>query len=62
MAQASKTKPMAVNVTEYIDALDNEQQRADGHVLLKLMKKVTKANDILWGNSIISFGEYHYDD
>lgn len=61
MAKPLKTQPTDVNVEDYIANLENEQQRQDCQQLLTLMQSITKAKPVLWGNSIIGFGQYHYE-
>lgn len=51
-----KTKPTSDNVDDFINAIENEQKRNDCFVLLKMMKKASKEEPILWSNSIIGFG------
>ena len=55
-----KTKVNDKNVIEFIDAVENETKRADGHTLLKIFEKITKEKPKMWGSSIIGFGQYHY--
>lgn len=50
-----KTKPTSDNVDDFINAIENEQKRNDCFVLLKMMKKASKEEPILWSNSIIGF-------
>ena len=56
----TKTKPTAVSVDDYIDAIDDERKRDDSRVLVKMMSKITGAPPKMWGPSIIGFGTYHY--
>jgi hypothetical protein len=56
----AKTKPTAASVDAYIDAIENEQRRADCRSLITLMKAATGCEPILWGPSIVGFGSYHY--
>ncbi len=51
-----KTKPTSDNFDDFINAIENEQKRNDCFVLLKMMKKASKEEPILWSNSIIGFG------
>lgn len=51
-----KTKPTTANVDDFISAIENEQKRNDCFVLLKMMKKASKEEPVLWSNSIIGFG------
>src|SRR5690554_211485 len=56
-----KTKPTEIDVYEFIDSFANtEQKRKDSKVLVELMTRVTGFNPVMWGPSIIGFGEHHY--
>src|SRR6188472_397003 len=55
-----KTKPTAVSVEDFINALADEQKRKDSFVLLEMMKKATGEEPVLWSNSIIGFGNKRY--
>ena len=48
------------SVTDFIDAVDNEQRRADSKQLLDIMKKITKQEPKIWGRNIVGFGKYSY--
>ncbi|MAT56373.1 MAG: hypothetical protein CMF23_00215 [Ignavibacteriae bacterium] len=61
MAKAElKTKENKGNVDKFLNSVENEQKRNDSFLLLELMKKITKEEPKMWGNSIIGFGNYHY--
>ena len=55
-----KTKPTAVSIASYLDGVADETRRADCKALVKIMKRVTGANPVMWGPSIVGFGSYHY--
>lgn len=55
-----KTKPTAVSPAAFIDGVEHEQRRKDGHELAALMKKVTGKPAKMWGPSIVGFDQYHY--
>jgi hypothetical protein len=55
-----KTKPTAASVAEFINAIEDEIKRKDSFVLLELMKKASGEEPVLWGNSIIGFGNKRY--
>jgi hypothetical protein len=55
-----KTKPTEINPASFIDKVENEQRRKDGHELAALMKKVTGKPAKMWGPSIVGFDQYHY--
>lgn len=56
-----KTKKTNKSVARFIAAIPDAQQRADTEVLLTLMKNATGEKPMLWGDSMIGFGEYHYE-
>lgn len=61
MAKAElKTKENSGDINKFLLSVDNEQKRNDSFVLLELMKKITKEEPKMWGDSIIGFGNYHY--
>jgi hypothetical protein len=55
-----KTKPTEKNVKEFLNKVENKRRREDSLELLKLMEEVTKEKPIMWGESIVGFGSYHY--
>jgi hypothetical protein len=55
-----KTKPTDASVEAFLNAVDHPQRRADGYVLLQMMKEITQEPPIIWGSSIVGFGSYHY--
>src|SRR5687768_15515005 len=55
-----KTKPTAASVTEFIGAIEDEVKRKDSFVLTEMMKKASGEEPVLWGSSIIGFGNKRY--
>lgn len=55
-----KTQKNKASVTAFINAVENEQRRKDAKELLKIFKEATGMKPIMWGTSIIGFGQYHY--
>lgn len=55
-----KTKPTQQPVASFIEAIDDEQVRDDCHAVIKIMKKITGKEPVMWGPSIIGFGKYRY--
>ena len=55
-----KTKPTDRNVVEFLNKVENPTKREDSFKILDLMREVTQEEPIMWGDSIIGFGEYHY--
>ena len=56
----NKTKPRKASVKKFIAGVDNKRRQADAHVLLEMFSEVTGLEPVMWGPSIIGYGEYHY--
>jgi len=59
MAQL-KTQPNKGDVTEFLNSVENDTKREDSFTILELMKEATGEEPVMWGDSIIGFGTYHY--
>jgi Domain of unknown function (DU1801) len=55
-----KTKVNAASVKKFLDSVPDEAQRKDAYVLFNMLKKATKTEARMWGDSIVGFGTYHY--
>lgn len=55
-----KTKPTGAAVDEYLNAFPDEQKRKDSFVILELMRKASGEEPVLWGSSMIGFGNKRY--
>jgi hypothetical protein len=55
-----KTKPTGVSAKDYVEAVDDEQQRADAQKISAMMERLSGHPPKMWGPSIIGFGSYHY--
>jgi hypothetical protein len=55
-----KTKPNDASVIKFLESVEHPQKKKDSFTLLEMMKNVTGAEPIMWGGSIIGFGNYHY--
>lgn len=55
-----KTKPTAVSVDAFLDAVEGAVRRADGQAVRALMERVTGQPATMWGPTIVGFGSYHY--
>ena len=56
----NKTKPTTRSVELLLDNLIPKQRKKDSWTLYRLMEKITGSQGVLWGTSIIGFGDYHY--
>lgn len=55
-----KTRITEVDPVDYIDALDTPRRVSHGHQLLELFNRVTGAQPVMWGPSMIGYGQVHY--
>lgn len=55
-----KTKPNNKNVEEFLKQVENPIKRKDSFKILELMREVTNEQPVMWGESIVGFGQYHY--
>ena len=55
-----KTKPSNKSVTEFLNNVENQRRRDDSFKILKIMREITQEEPVLWGDSIVGFGSYHY--
>lgn len=56
---APKTQPSKASVKKFLDSVD-ESRRRDCHIVAELMESLTGSPPIMWGSSIVGFGNYHY--
>jgi hypothetical protein len=54
------TRPTDADVDAFLDAVPNDERRADARALCALMTDVTGEPPVLWGPSIVGFGSYRY--
>lgn len=56
-----KTVPdKARSVDRFVADLPNPRRREDAKTLLALFAEVTGETPVLWGDSIVGYGQYHY--
>lgn len=55
-----KTRPTAASVAAFLDSVESDRRREDGYAVLQLMNEVTGEEPVLWGDSIVGYGQYHY--
>lgn len=61
MAKQNKTQVTTVNVTDFINAfVDKEQKKQDSFSLIALMQEWSGFEPKMWGPTMIGFGSYHY--
>lgn len=55
-----KTLKTDQSAEEFLKTIEPESKREDGLTLLELFKKATGQDAVMWGTSIVGFGQYHY--
>ena len=60
MPAENKTGPTQESVDAFIEAVPNATRRTDAQTLVQMMQDITKEEPVMWGASIIGFGQYHY--
>lgn len=55
-----KTRPTRKSAAKYLTGIANEARRKDCKQLLSMMQQVTGEKPVIWGDSIVGFGRYHY--
>ncbi len=55
-----KTKQNEASVDDFLKSLKDDQQRKDSQAIIKMMKKATREEPKMWGNSMIGFGKMRY--
>lgn len=56
----NKTQANEASVDAFLSAVEPERRRADGLALDALFRRVTGWNPVMWGGSIVGYGQYHY--
>lgn len=56
----NKTLPTVIPVTDLLNTIEPEQRKKDGFELLEIMKEISGEEPVMWGNSLIGFGQYLY--
>lgn len=60
MAYEPKTRPTAVEPREFVEGVEHPTRRQDGWTVLELMAEATGEEPVMWGPSIIGYGQRHY--
>jgi len=60
MAEDRLTTPGTGDVRRYLDSVPDRRRRQDSLAALDLMREVTGAEPVLWGESMVGFGTQRY--
>lgn len=55
-----KTKATQASVREFLNKVEPEEKRQDSFTLLEMFEQITGEKAVMWGDSIVGFGQYHY--
>ena len=55
-----KTRENDGSVTDFLDAVPQEDKRKDSYLLLDMYKRATGKQPRMWGANMVGFGKYHY--
>ena len=55
-----KTKATKASVQEFLNKVEPEEKRQDSFALLEMFEQITGEKAVMWGDSIVGFGQYHY--
>ena len=56
----NKTQPTEHSVAGFLAGVEHPVRRADAQALDALFRAVTGFNPVMWGDSIIGYGRYHF--
>lgn len=56
----AKTQPTDANVEDFLAAATPIKRRTDGELLNQIFQEVTNDTPVMWGPSIVGFGQYTY--
>ena len=57
---ANKTQPTDASVLDYINAVQHEQRKKDALEIYAIFNELLREPAVLWGDSLIGYGSYHY--
>ena len=55
-----KTTPNDADARDFIEKVEDETKKQDSLRLLDMFSEITAEKPVMWGDSIIGFGKYHY--
>lgn len=56
----NKTLPTVTSVESFLQNIEDDRRQQDSRELVRIMQKATGAEPVMWGASIIGFGNHHY--
>jgi len=59
MAETNQTVPTGDDVAAFVESIADETRRGEARLLIEVMRDVTGQQPVLWGTSIVGFGQQH---
>lgn len=56
----NKTRPTDASVADFLDAVTPARRQEDARAVLDMMRRITGEDPVMWGPSIVGFGQVHY--
>ena len=56
----NKTRPTDADPRAFISSVENKGRREDAELLLPIMERLSGHPPVMWGTSLIGFGQYDY--
>lgn len=56
----NKTQPTNASVDDFLNQVESLKKREDAFRIKQIMEEVTGEKAVMWGPSIVGFGQYHY--
>lgn len=53
-------EPTTASVSDFVATIAKPIRRRDAETMIALMHRLTGEEPVMWGSSIIGFGQYHY--
>lgn len=57
---SQKTLPTQLLVEDYLSSITNMQQQSDARRLVEIFSSTCQVDPVMWGDSIVGFGQYSY--
>jgi hypothetical protein len=57
---SNKTQITEMSVEDFLQSITSESIRKDCYELCAMMQDITKEKPVMWGNSMVGFGQYSY--
>lgn len=57
---ANKTQPTSASVEDFLNSVEKEQKRKDSFEIAAMMETLTGKKPVMWGDSIVGFGQFRY--